>query len=251
LRRFECALAPTKQAVLAQFEELGEENETILKHTGKLDFYNIARFDLNELCKDPTTILHDLKKYIDGFSANVKEIFKKFQFIKLIEELHEKNKLFTLCNLYKDIDLSLKTISNADMGYVFEETLRRFNDQNPDGEHYTAPEVIRLLSRVLIAGDNRNLTPSHLIKIMDAACGTGGMLFGLKKELVETLHINPDNITVFGQENNGETYAIACSDMLIKGEDPSDIKYGSTLQADQSSGELMDFVIMNPPFGVE
>jgi type I restriction enzyme M protein len=251
LRRFECALEPTKKAVIKEYENLNDKIDDIFTDITKMPFYNISKFNLNGICSDPQTLEKNLKSYINGFSENIKDILSKYNFDTLIADLEESSRLFQMVKLYSEIDLSPENISNADMGTIFEELLRKFNDQSPDGEHYTSPDVVELLSSILLSGDNTIFEEEGKhINVLDSACGTGRMLFIFKNAIERTLKNSPQ-IHLYGQESAKETYAISCSDMIIKGEDPKNITFGSTLEFDGTQGIPMDFVIMNPPFGVE
>jgi len=262
LKRLDAILDPTKAKVLEQYNRFtGKvEIEPILKATSGVGFYNISPYDFEKLLEDPKHIAKNLRHYISGFSDNIQEIFAKFEFEKQLERLEGGNLLYLVIKEFNKVDLHPEAVSNHAMGYIFEELIRRFNEQSNEtaGEHYTPREVITLMVEIMLSPDHLKLKKPHVIKtIYDCACGTGGMLTTGKEHIFETINKNA-NIYLYGQELNPATYAICKSDMLIKGEDPDKIKGGekdhskaSTLSNDQFPAEYFDYCITNPPFGYD
>lgn len=263
LKRLDAVLALTKADSLQQYNRfVGQvvDIDPILKNASRVGFYNISPYDFEKLLEDPNHIARNLRNYISGFSDNIREIFAKFEFEKQLERLEGGNLLYLIIKKFNEIDLHPDAISNHEMGYVFEELIRRFNEQSNEtaGEHYTPREVIQLMVEILFDPDKNELMRPHVIKtVYDCACGTGGMLTTSKEHILSTVNGGAD-IYLYGQELNPATYAICKSDMLIKGEDPDKIKGGdkdhskaSTLSNDQFSTESFDYCLTNPPFGVD
>ena len=260
LRRFDFILAPTKQAVLKEFNQLKGKSETIiharLREITKVPFYNLSRFTFERLLDDPNQIAPNLNSYINAFSPNVRQIFERFDFGIQVNRMNEKNLLFEVIKKFAspDMDLSPSKIDNMQMGYVFEELIRIGAEQSNEeaGEHFTPREVIKLMVNVLFSpsDDLAELRKSHVVvKIYDPACGTGGMLS------VSENHIKSFNATaqphLFGQDWNDEAWAVCRSDMLIKGEEADNIKRDCTFERDGFPKEKFDYMLANPPFGVE
>ena len=259
LRRLDCVLAPTKEKVLKRHTELGskgvEKVDGQLRRASGYAFYNLSKFDFQKLLDDPKNIAKNLRTYINGFSENIREILDKFKIRNTIDALEENDLLFMLVRKFADpkVDLHPDHLNNHDMGYVFEELLRRFNEQSNEnpGEHFTPREVIRLMVRLVLNGDRDILKQQSVIRtIYDPACGTGGMLSIAKEYVLGQINPNAD-IRLFGQEVNPETFAIARSDMLMKGDDrdAEHIACGSTLSADGHVGSSFDYQLSNPPYG--
>ncbi len=259
LRRLDCVLAPTKEKVLQKHKDLkakGIENlDGQLRRTSGYAFYNTSKYDFAKLLDDPKNIARNLIAYINGFSENVRDILDNFNLRNTIHILDQKDLLFMLVSKFASTKANLHPdhVTNHDMGYVFEELIRRFNEQmneNP-GEHFTPREVVRLMVRLVINGDKEFLKPAGVDRmIYDPACGTGGMLSTAKEYILA--EINPNaTIRLFGQEVNPETYAIAKSDLLIKGDDrdAANIFMGSTLSNDGHARNTFDYQLSNPPFG--
>jgi len=257
LRRLDAVLAQTKAKVLERhklLKERGLENmDGQLRKVSGHSFYNISPFDFQKLLDDPKNIAKNLRAYINGFSEKMKEVIDKFKLRSTIDTLEEKGLLFLLIQKFADVDLHPDTLDNHEIGTVFEELLRRFNEQaneNP-GEHFTPREVIRLKVKLLINGDKDILKQKAVVRtIHDPACGTGGMLT-ISKEYIQG-EINPHaDIRLFGQEVNDETFAICKSDLLIKGEDADadNIRPDSSLSRDGHAGATFDYQISNPPYG--
>ncbi len=251
LRRLDCVLAPTKAAVLREHEarkDLGIDPAYFLEKVSGYRFYNTSRFDLNALRGDPNGLRANLLDYIAAFSPNARDIFEKYEFEKQIDKLDGADLLFQVVAKFASVDLSPARISNADMGLLFEELIRRFAELSNEtaGEHYTPREVIRLMVDLLFIADRDALTQPGIVRsIYDPAAGTGGMLSIAEEHLRA---INPDaKLAVFGQELNEESYAICKADMLIKGHDVSNIVRGNTLSADAHAGREFDYMLSNPP----
>ncbi len=256
IRRFECALAKTKNKVLEAYENDKTTPEKILCKLSGYSFYNTSKFDLKELLNDSEHIAANFKSYINGFSSNVKTILLKdgLDFIPDIDKMAKNNRLLGVIKEFSVLDLDPETVDNHKMGYIFEDIIRRFSENAEAGDHFTPREVIRLMVKVLLSeGCDDLATPGKTVTILDAACGTGGMLSTARDSIME---LNPNaDVQLFGQEVNPESYGICLADMLIKGQDAKNIRFQDTMKADCFSATLNDreqkmrFVIMNPPFG--
>jgi len=255
LRRLDAVLQPTKPAVIARAAALAgkiENPEQILLHTAGQPFCNTSPFDFARLLDDAPNIAANLRSYIGGFSSGAVEVLREYRFDDTIARLDSAGLLFHVLSRFADIDLHPDRVLNEAMGYVFEELLRKFSEMSNEtaGEHFTPREVIRLMVNILFSEDDDALRGSAPIRTMfDCACGTGGMLTGGQEHLAS---LNPKaRLEVFGQELNPETWAIARSDMMIKGQDPSRIRLGNSLSDDKFTGQTFDYMIANPPFGVD
>jgi len=256
LRRLDCVLEPTKEAVLAYLPQAKglspEALETVLKKKAKLSFYNRSKFDFQKLVADPNDIAVNLRNYINGFSKNARGILEHFNFNDHIERLDKSNLLYMVVKRFAEVDLHPDKIQNIEMGYIFEELIRKFADLSNEtaGEHFTPREVIRLMVNILFLNDKDVLTKKGIVKTLyDPACGTGGMLSVAEEYLRE---LNPDaDLRVFGQELNPESYAICNSDMLIKGQNTDHVKFGNSFTQDGLKDDKFDYLLSNPPFGVE
>ena len=255
LRRLDCTLAVTKPTVLAEHarrKDSGLNLDLLLPTTTGLKFYNISPLDFERLLDDPENVKANLVGYLTAFSANVRDIFEQYDFVKEIDKLDGANLLYQVVQRFATVDLHPEAVSNADMGMVFEELIRRFAELSNEtaGEHYTPREVIRLMVDLLFIADTAALTQPGVVRsLYDPAAGTGGMLTVAEEHL---RGLNPGaRLTVFGQELNAESYAICKADMLIKGHDVSHIILGNTLSNDGLSGQTFDYGLSNPPFGVE
>ena len=256
LKRLDDVLEPTKEEVLKKNKELKEEGienkHLILTRVSGYPFYNISKFTFKSLLQDPDNIAKNLRAYINGFSQNMYNILENFEFANEIKRLDEANLLYLIIQRFNDIDLHPDVVSNHEMGTIFEELIRRFSEQSNEtaGEHFTPREVIRLMVRLLIAG-NGSLRQKNIIRtVYDPACGTGGMLTTAKDEIIKD--INPTaQVYLFGQELNPKTFAIAKSDILIKGEEADNIKKGNSFSEDKLKDQRFDLMLSNPPFGVE
>ncbi len=256
IRRLDCVLEPTKQAVLERQKQLAgriENVEPVLQAVAGQQFYNTSPLTFTKLLDDPNTIADSLHLYIGGFSAAAKDIIEKFDFGIQIDRLSKANVLYQVVGKFADIDLHPEAVSNLEMGYLYEELIRRFSELSNEtaGEHFTPREVIRLMVNLLFIDDADDvLTKPGIVKTLcDPACGTGGMLSVAEDHLRA---LNPQaRLEVFGQELNAETYAVCRSDMMLKGQDASHIAYGNSFSEDHHDGEHFDYLLANPPFGVE
>lgn len=260
VRRFDCLLdnynRETIKEVYSTYDFLPEEekDEIVIadlkeNHGMDLQFYNVSDFTWKKLLDDSENIKSNFEDYLNGFSNNVKEIIGKFKFKDEIAQLDKKNKLYAVLQKMYEVDLHINAVSNNKMGYIYEEMLRRFTENSAAGEQYTPREVIRLCMEMLFLGKESFLTEEgKVISIADFCCGTGGML-SIGEEYIEK--INPKAIVnVYGQELLDESFAICQADMLMKGQNPDNIRLGNTLTEDRFRGEHMRFLISNPPFGV-
>jgi len=256
IRRFDCILADTKDAVLEKYESVKKlpMKDVLLRSTAKHPFYNTSKYTFEKLLDDPDNIEANFRDYLNGFSENVQDIIQKFKFDGHITTMANKGILYIVikeftspkANLHPDV------ISNLEMGYIFEEIIRRFSESHNEdaGQHYTPREVIRLMVNILFNDDNDVLSGNNVAKtIYDPACGTGGML-SVAEEYLHQLNASTE-LMAFGQEINDQTFAICKADMLIKGNNADFIKDGNTLSDDQFEGQTFDYIISNPPFGRE
>ncbi|MBA5640251.1 SAM-dependent DNA methyltransferase [Duganella sp. LX20W] len=256
LRRLDCVLEATKPAVLAEFDaktKAGLNPEPFLVRKAGQSFYNTSSLDLTTLLGDQDHIRQNLYAYIQAFSPAARDIFERFDFYTQIERLAKAGLLYLVVEKFANIDLHPNVVNNADMGLVFEELIRKFAEISNEtaGEHFTPREVIRLMVNLLFIEDDDVLTPGNAVvrTIYDPTAGTGGMLSVAGEYLSEH---NPDaRLTMFGQELNDESYAICKADMLIKGQDVGNIVVGNTLSEDGHGGKKFDYMLSNPPFGVE
>ncbi len=255
LRRLDCVLEATKAAVLAELAKRKGDGINpepfLLRKSGQL-FYNTSPLDMKKLMGDQDHIGENLRAYIQAFSPAVRDIFESFEFHTQIDRLAKAGLLYMVTEKFANIDLHPKVISNAQMGAVFEELIRKFAELSNEtaGEHFTPREVIRLMVNLLFIEDDEALTKPGVVRSMyDPTAGTGGMLSVGGEHLAS---INPDaRLVMYGQELNAESYAICKADMLIKGQDIANIIFGNTLSADGLIGKLFDYMLSNPPFGVE
>lgn len=254
LKRLDSVLADTKASVLKTNEKYFgklEDPSAVLKKTSGHEFYNRSLLDFKKLLSDPLNIKPNMLDYLHGFSANVQEVFEKFQLYDRISYLAEKDLLFQVVQKFSEIDLSPQTVSNHTMGYIFEELIRKFNEENNEeaGEHFTPREIIRLMVNVLMSKDKEKLGEKGIITtVYDPACGTGGMLTISKEYILEKINPNAE-VVLFGQEINDETYAVCKSDMIIKGENPDNIKPFSSFSHDGFPNQKFDYILSNPPYG--
>lgn len=260
LKRFDDALAPTKDAVVAMGKKLaemkveGEARDGILCKTSGYSFYNTSKFDFKKLIAEPDDIESNFENYLQGFSSNVKDIISKFNFTDQVRTMANGNVLFVVIQEFVSAkgDMSPNKITSADMGYIFEELIRKFSESYDEqaGAHFTSRDIIYLMTELLIAPEKAEIKENGCTKTAyDMAMGTSQMLGCLTERLHE---ISEDaDITCFGEEFNPETYAIAKADMLIKGGNASGMMYGDTLNDDKFSGYEFDYIISNPPFGID
>ena len=255
LRRLDCVLAPTKQAVLAEKavrEKAGLNAEPFLLRKAGLLFFNTSPLDLKKLVGDQDHIGENLRAYVQGFSAPVRDIFERFDFHAQIDRLAKAGLLYLVTEKFAQADLHPDTVSNAQMGLVFEELIRKFAELSNEtaGEHFTPREVIRLMVNLLFIEDDDALAKPGVVRsLYDPTAGTGGMLSVAGEHL--GAHNPAARLVMYGQELNPESYAICKADMLIKGQDIGNIVFGNTLSADGLQGKRFDYMLSNPPFGVE
>ena len=248
LRRFDCILEPTKDKVLERAKEV--DIPEILNAEAGFNFHNKREFDFNKLLDDPDNVAANLRAYIRGFSKNVREIIEYFDFDKDITKMDSNNLLFITIKEFNKIDLHPEKVNNQEMGYIFEELIRRFSENAEAGDHYTPREVIRLMINILLNEEGDYITnPGNITTVGDFACGTGGMLSVAEKYIHE---MNSDaQVEMFGQEINAQSYAICKADTLIKGENAENIALGNSLNKDDQHPDLkIRYGLMNPPFGV-
>ncbi|ODS30496.1 MAG: DNA methylase [Candidatus Scalindua rubra] len=228
LRRLDCVLKPTKEKVIEKCKSLKKKKikniDPILKKVAGQEFYNTSPLTFEKMVGAHENIAQDLKNYIKSFSENARNIIERFGFEEHIDKLDETNRLYKIMLEFSNIDLSPERVTNIDMGYIFEELVRKFNEQANEeaGDHFTPREVIRLMTHILYTPDDEVFNNSGLVvKVYDPACGTGGMLSVSDDYIRE--HSERINLELFGQEYNDESWAICCSDMLIKGKNPEQV----------------------------
>lgn len=255
LRRLDCVLEPTKAQVLAKHKAIVgkiDNIEPVLQQVSGQQFFNVSKLNFRQLLDDPANIADNLRGYIRDFSSAARDVIDKFDLGTHITKLDRSNLLFMVISRFADIDLHPEVVSNLEMGYLYEELVRRFSELSNEtaGEHFTPREVIRLMVNLLFIEDEQALTTPGIVRtIFDPACGTGGMLSVAEEHLRQ---LNPSaELKVFGQELNAETYAICRSDMMLKGQDASNIAYGNSFSEDGHQGGTFDYLLANPPFGVE
>lgn len=254
LRRFDCVLESTKEDVLGkyeQFKNLPEESrDEILNRVADQKFSNVSKYDFSKLLADADNIASNLQDYINGFSKTARDIIEFFDFEKQIEKMERNDLLYLVVKRFSEIDLHPNVVSNVEMGYIFEELIRRFSEHAEAGDHYTPREVVRLMVNLLFIEDEDILTKKGITQtIYDSCAGTGGMGSVAQEYLKE---LNPSaELEFFAQEFNEESYAICKADILIKGEEAKNIRFGNTLSSDAFSDMKFDYLITNPPYGVE
>jgi type I restriction enzyme M protein len=255
LRRLDCVLEPTKPQVLKRHDHIAgkvENIDPVLEAVSGEQFFNISPLDFRRLLDDPANVADNLRAYIAGFSAGARDVIEKFEFDTYIARLDKANLLYLVLSKFAEIDLHPETVSNLEMGYLYEELIRRFSELSNEtaGEHFTPREVIRLMVNLLFVEDDDALTKPGIVRtLFDPAAGTGGMLSVAEAHLRE---LNPHaRLEVFGQELNAETYAVARSDLMIKGQDASHFVLGNSFTEDGFVGQNFDYLLANPPFGVE
>ena len=255
LRRLDCVLEPTKADVLARASTLKGRVENVapvLESVAGEQFYNTSPLDFRRLLDDPANVAGNLRSYIAGFSPAARDVIEKFGFDAQITRLQRANLLYLVVSQFAEIDLHPNAVSNVEMGYLYEELVRKFSELSNEtaGEHFTPREVIRLMVDLLFVEDDEVLRKPGIVKtLFDPACGTGGMLSVAEDYLRE---LNPEaRLEVFGQELNEETYAVCRSDMMLKGQDASHIVQGNSFDDDGHRGRTFDYMLANPPFGVE
>ena len=267
LRRLDSVLEETKDQVLNEYEKLSAKNldidtiEKTINHKFDLSFHNVSKLSFANLLDDHDKLATNLKAYISGFSTRARSIIEKFKFEEEIERLDEANRLYEIIDKFKEVDLHPDRIDNIAMGYIFEDLVRRFNEQANEeaGDHFTPREVVKLMVKLLFTGEEHIYTKGKVIKIYDPTCGTGGILSESENAIKE--ENEQANVELFGQEYNPESYAICGSDLMIKGEDVNNIVFGDTLGTGKQRDDRIDgdghpeehfhYMAANPPFGVE
>ncbi len=255
LRRLDCVLAPTKDAVLSELaarQAQGMNPEPFVLRKAGQSFYNTSRLDMKRLVGDQDNIAANLYSYIQAFSPDVRDIFERFEFSAQVDRLSKAGLLYQVAEKFAQIDLHPDRVDNHQMGLVFEELIRRFAELSNEtaGEHFTPREVIRLMVNLMFVEDDDVLSKPGVVRtVYDPTAGTGGMLSVAGEYLTE--HNDKAALVMFGQELNPESYAICKADMLIKGQDVSNIIFGNTLSDDGHPSQKFDYMLSNPPFGVE
>lgn len=254
LRRLDSALEATKVAVLDTFEVEGDKPAAgfLLQKASGYSFYNTSPYDLKRAAGDTGNLQANLTAYIEGFSPNVRDIFERYEFAAQLAKLDENDLLLLVTQKFSQIDLHPEAVSNVEMGLIFEELIRKFAEASNEtaGEHFTPRDVVRLMVNLLFAADDDILSKPGVVRsVYDPTAGTGGML-SIADDYIR--HLNPEaSLSLFGQELNGESYAIAKADMVIKGQDIDNMVWGDTLTNDGHHGKHFDYCLANPPFGVE
>ncbi|HEX4901445.1 MAG TPA: class I SAM-dependent DNA methyltransferase [Acidimicrobiales bacterium] len=253
LRRLDCVLEPTKDAVVARAEQLGPEKwdaaNDVLAHAAGQPFWNATRFTFSGLLADQHNIRRNVQAYVRGFSPNARDALVRFGLPNQIDKMAEAKILYLVVKQFAEIDLHPDVVSNLEMGYIYEELIRVTADLSNEeaGEHFTPREVIELMVNVLFAGDDQVNAPSKIFTVYDPACGTGGMLTVAEEHLRA---INPTaRLHLFGQEVQPESYAVCRTDMLLKGQDASRIVFGDSFTQDGHDGRRFDYMLANPPYG--
>ncbi|MGB9987463.1 type I restriction-modification system subunit M [Salarchaeum japonicum] len=255
LRRLDCVTEPTKDEVLQKYEELedqGVENVApALERVSGQNVYNTSEYTFEKLCEEPEQIDPNLRYYINSFDDDTQEVLEKFDFGHQIDRLEDADLLYQVVRKFREIDLHPDEVPNEEMGYIYEELIRKFSELSNEtaGEHFTPREVIRLMVNLIFNEDDDVLTQPGVVRTLyDPACGTGGML-SIAEDYIRGLN-QEANLHVYGQELNPESYAVCNSDMLIKGQDPDNIVYGNSFSNDGFPSRNFDYMLSNPPFGV-
>lgn len=255
LRRLECVLQPTREKVaetVTKFEGQDIVADKFLRKASGHAFYNTSTLTLKKIAADPQNAAKNLAVYVGAFSENARGVLDRFEFAQQIKRLDSAGLLYQVIGKFTDLDLRPEIVPNHNMGYIFEELIRRFSEQSNEtaGEHFTPREVIQLMVRLLVAPDGDALQlPGVVRTVLDPACGTGGMLSAMDDLITE---FNEDaTVEVYGQELNPESWAICRSDLMIKGQDPENIAFGNSFSDDGHARKTFDYMLANPPFGVE
>ena len=248
IRRFECCLEPTKEAVTAQYKENPLYPHKAMCRISGYQFYNTSEYSLKELCNDPDNIASNFKTYISGFSGNVQDILNELEVLKHIEKMDKDGCLYSVVKAFSELDLNPATYDSIKMGYIFENLIGRFYQNVDAGQFYTGRDIIKLCVSLLIAeGCDDIFDDKKILTVCDQACGTGGMLSTAYSYLK---HYNPSaDVRLFGQEFMGPSYAVGLAEMLIKGQNAENFKHTDTLKNDCFPGTKMRFMLENPPFG--
>ena len=253
IRRLECALEETKESFIEYYENNPSKPAQFYEKKTGYPFYNTSKYSLKKLLDDSDSIESNFNSYIDGFSENIKEILNNLEIKNQIKKMNKNNRLYSVVKKFSEIDFNPKTVDNHKMGYIFEDIIRRYSENVDAGDHYTPREVIRLMVEILLAENCDDILTgdSKVVTVLDAACGSGGML-STTHDYIKLKNSTAD-VRLFGQEILESSYAICAADMLIKGQDIRNIKGGekiaNTLKKDCFENQKMRFVIMNPPFG--
>ena len=248
IRRFECALAKTKAAVVAQFEKIPTYPAKAMYKISGYQFYNTSKFTLAELLNDADHLAVNFKSYINGFSANIQDIIRNLEFDKQIDKMDKHNRLLSVVKAFSELDLDPATTDNMKMGYIFEELIRKFSENAEAGDHYTGRDIIKVMVSIILAeGCDDIFDDGKIITILDQAAGTGGMLSTANNYIKR---FNPTaDIRLFSQEVNPESYAMCLAEMLIRGQNADNIRLQDTMQEDCFPDTKMRFILENPPFG--
>ena len=249
IRRFECALAPTKAKVVETYKANPGYPAKAMYRLSGFQFYNTSEFDLAELVNDSEHLAANFKAYIQGFSANIQDIIRSLDFDKQIDKMDKNNRLLSVVKAFSELDLDPHTIDNVKMGYIFEDLVKRFSESFGEeaGAHFTSRDIIYLMTDLLLS--DADLSKGGSVTVYDMAMGTSQMLSCMEERIQE---LNTEiGVTCFGQEFNPSTFAIAKADMMIRGGDPNNMRFGDTLSEDQFSGYQFQYIISNPPFGID
>ena len=258
LRRFDTIIEEKQDEVRAtneKFKSTIDDRDKLLRKVAGTGFYNTSKFNFKRLLEDPANIDHNVQAYLNGYSANVREIFEYFDFRNTLAKLAKQKLTFLIFEKFENANMHPSNITNHDMGYIFEELIRKFNEETNEspGEHYTPREIVSLMTELMLNDDKEKLdTPGLIRQVYDSCCGTGGMLT-IAKDRIRKIN-NQVRVELFGQELNPKTFAIAKSDMLMldpTGKMADNIRIGSTLSEDQFQGGTYHYLISNPPYGVE
>lgn len=248
IRRFECALEDTKDAVVDKFKKMPTYPAKAMYKVSGHQFYNTSEFTLAELVNDTDHLAANFKSYINGFSANIQDIIRNLEFDKQIDKMDKHNRLLSVVKAFSELDLNPNTIDNMKMGYIFEELIRKFSENAEAGDHYTGRDIIKTMVSIILAeGCDDIFDDGKIITILDQAAGTGGML-SIASNYIHRFNPTAD-VRLFSQEVNPESYAMCLAEMLIRGQNADNIRLQDTMKADCFSDVKMRFVIENPPFG--
>jgi len=248
IRRFECALAKTKNTVVEQFKKMPAYPAKAMYKISGYQFYNTSEFTLTELLNDADHLASNFKSYINGFSANIQDIIRNLEFDKQIDKMDKHNRLLSVVKAFSELDLAPETTDNMKMGYIFEELIRKFSENAEAGDHYTGRDIIKVMVSIILAeGCDDIFDDGKIITILDQAAGTGGMLSTANNYIKR---FNPTaDIRLFSQEVNPESYAMCLAEMLIRGQNADNVRLQDTMQADCFPDTKMRFILENPPFG--
>ena len=252
IRRLECALSKTKQEVVDQYEQMPTLPAALYEKTAGQAFYNTSRFDLNELLNDPINVAENFRDYIRHFSSNVQDILASLEFDTEITKMDTNDRLYTVIRAFAEIDLSVEHIDSIKMGYVFEDLIRRFSENAEAGDHYTGRDIVKLMVALLLAEGSEDVlsTPRLNVRILDQAAGTGGILSTAYNYIHHFAEKPGPDVRLYAQEINPESYAICLAEMLIKGQDASNIRLANSLTTDCYEDTKFRYVAENPPFGI-